>query len=344
MRWGTRGSCVALGSLLILGFAGAAVAREKESYCTWKEGITGARIDRSDRRLHRSTATTRIAAALAEHLPFGMPSRTSTDVASSGEILLAQPHFLIWYDKNLRAPLWTAHHLTDLEAGISPRGSSGEKRRDSFRSDPRLDDDDRSKCRDYKEPIFDQGHMVPNGDLDFVTPGLGYALGMDHSFLMSNMTPQHCAFNRGPWQVLEGLIRDWAENLAEDTWIITGAVFDRDGTLGRDPNSAAWLLNGKDGRRVAIPSHLYKIVAQREEDGSWGTLTLLIENTDHLIEKSQRARYLGDRVVSLDDVADASGFRFMDGESVVEYDELWPVTNRWPGLLTSGCKKSYPDR
>jgi endonuclease G len=214
--------------------------------------------------------------------------------------LLAQPHFVIWYDTDLRAVRWTAHHLTRFEAAVNPTKGheetndvedDGEARRDSFRSDPRLDPAQQSTCRDYKEPIFDQGHMVPNAEVDFMTPGIPHALGMDQSFLLSNMTPQHCALNRGPWWVLEDLIRDWATQ-ADDTWIVTGAVYDRDGTPGRDPDSAAWCMKGQDAqRRVAIPSAQYKIVA-RWGAGQWQTVTVLLPNTDRLVTKSEMDGYL----------------------------------------------------
>ena len=298
-----------IGILLYSGLE-TATARDKEPYCNWEKGVTEARLDQSDAWLYRA-GDPRIRASMAEHLPVGLPEGVGD--ASSGERLLAQPHFLIWYDTQLRAPLWTAHHLTQFEAQVKPSKDNadsdeddGEKRADSFRSDPRLEPDERSRCRDYNEPIFDQGHMVPNADLDFMTPGMPYALGMDHSFLMSNMTPQHCAFNRGPWQVLEGLVRNWATK-ADDTWIITGAIYQRDDAPGQDIHHTAWRMQGKDGdRRIAIPSALYKIVAQWE-DGQWHTLTVMLPNTDRLIEEGQKRSYITDGIRSLSRIQQLTG-------------------------------------
>ena len=325
---------------------GVAAARDKESYCTWKDGITPERIAVSDAWLF-TDGDPRIAAALAEHLPFGMPSGIGDD--GSGEHLLAQPHFVIWYDDDLRAPLWTAHHLTRFEASVTPPkqgdhgAAAGEARRDSFRSDPRIPASAQSQCRDYEEPIFDQGHMVPNGDLDFITPGMDWSLGMDHSFLMSNMTPQHCAFNRGPWQVLEGLIRDWVLQ-SDDTWIITGAIFDRDGVKGRDADADAWRMKGKDGdRRVAIPSALYKIVATWS-GGTWKTLVVRLNNTDELIENGALKAYMAAGVTSLGEVSEQSGFGFFNEVAVSESSGLWPVHGKWPTQLTSRCRPSYPEK
>lgn len=324
----------------------SATSREEEPYCDWDDGLTEERLDESDSWLFRDDDP-RIGAALAEHLPFGYPD--GNGASADGEILLAQPHFIIWYDTDLRAPIWTAHHLTRYEAKVSPKKNQtsdqtdAEKRKDSFRSDPRLTPEKRADCRDYKEPIFDRGHMVPNSDLDFMTPGMPNSLGMDHSFLMSNMTPQHCAFNRGPWQVLEGLVRDWAGQ-SDDTWIVTGAVFDRDGTPGRDADGAAWKMAGVDGtRRVAIPSAMYKIIA-RWSDSKWQTLTVYIENTDNLIDKEHVEDYLTSSVRSLEYVRQETGLRFLASYNVEEAHALWAVKGKWPGQLTSRCEPHYPDK
>ncbi len=289
-----------------------------------------------------------VASIIDEHLPFGFPTGIGDD--SAGEILLAQPHFIIWYDTDLRVPLWSAHHLTRHEAAASSNSGeasghvAAESRKDSFRSDLRLDRDHRSQCRDYKEPIFDQGHVVPNADVDFITSGMQESLGMDHSFLMSNMTPQHCAFNRGPWMVLERLVRHWATK-ADETWIVTGTVFDRNGVIGRDSDAAAWRMKGKDGRRVAIPSAQYKIVARREQ-GRWYVLTVLIPNTDDKIKGNVLNEFLEDHVKSLDEIRQVTGFGFFHGSIVDESGALWPVPNeeRWHQQLDRVCKEAYPDK
>ena len=43
---------------------------------------------------------------------------------------------------------------------------------------------------------------------------------------------QHDRFNRGIWARLEGYVRDWAEKKGT-IYVITGAVFDRDGDGAR---------------------------------------------------------------------------------------------------------------
>ncbi len=59
------------------------------------------------------------------------------------------------YEAAAKPPRNEADELNDAR-------DDGEMRADSFRSDPRIKPEERSRCREYKEPIFDLGHMVPN--------------------------------------------------------------------------------------------------------------------------------------------------------------------------------------
>jgi len=304
-------------------------AGTKEAYCTWHKSVTEERINAADALLlsaSRPSQREAIKESIDEHLPFGFPVHG----AATNEHLLAQPDFLIWYDNDLRTPLWTAHHLTSSEAVIK------RKREESFRSDPRLKHAwTRSECADYKEGIFDQGHMVPRADMNHSESA------MDHSFLMTNMSPQHCAFNRGVWQVLESLGRRWASK-ANDTWIIAGAIYDRDGKPGRDPDQVAWRMQGERGVRVGIPSHFYKVFV-RKTDSGWDTLSFILPNTDTFIENEKLKTYLEQHIFSLSEISKKSGFIFLDGQLIHESNALWNFSGSMPGQLTSRCKHDYPD-
>ena len=334
-------------AMQIVGATSFAAERDKEPYCRWE--VSGERLSASDAWLYdpEDFEDPRTHAAVAEHLPSGYPSGIGNK--ASGEILLAQPHFIVWYDTDLKSPLWTAHHLTRHEAAAHPKEGepageyAAERRKSSYRSDPRLEPGAKSECADYVEPIFDQGHMVPNSDVDFITPGMNISLGMDHSFLMSNMTPQHCAFNRGPWMVLENLVRHWATE-THNLWVVTGAIFDRDGVTGRDLDDDAWRMAGKRGRRVAIPSAQYKIVA-RWERGQWETLTVVIPNTDQLVEADEMIDFLSQDIQSLDDINRATGLRFFVDAEVNERKMFWstPKGIRWMQPFTGKCKSPNPD-
>ena len=307
-------------------FSWPAEARKKEPHCVWK-GVTQARLTRADNAL-LSDGDGGSAAIVKTHLPFGMPRK---DNSTSAEKLLVQEHYLIWYDPDLRVPLWTAHRMTKSDAAKS------QTRAESFRSDPRLPAAEKSTCSDYKEPIFDQGHMVPNGDMG------RSKTAMDHTFLMSNMTPQHCAFNRGIWQVLEKRVRDWALEV-NNTWVITGVIFDRKRPLGRDANSEAWRMNGKQGRRVGIPSAQYKIIARETGNNKYDVLSIVVPNNDTKHTKAQIPKQLAGHITTLDTVARKSGFRFLESADVTEESTLFPASKAWAGPLSRRCKANYPNR
>lgn len=305
-------------------------AREKEAYCKWGNGMSESRLDTADDALlseRRPTHSTAIKAALNQHLPFGLPQDQSGD--TQGQHKLVQADFVVWYDNDLRVPLWTAHHLSQDQA------VAGRTRVDSFRSDPRIKGSwQRSECADYKEPIFDQGHMVPRADMNHSE------IAMDQTFLMSNMTPQHCAFNRGIWQILEKLGRNWASEVT-DTWIVAGTIFDRNGDTQKDADQVAWRMKGKRGMRAAIPSHQYKILVRQDGIG-WETLTLVLPNNDTLVSKSEAVDYLNDHIKTLAGVEQLTGLSFLAGVTVTERNTLWPISGEVPSPLTSNCHASYP--
>ncbi len=113
------------------------------------------------------------------------------------------------------------------------------ERTDNFRSDTSIVTGSASLA-DYRGSGFDRGHLAPAGDMKWDQ------LAMSQSFLMSNMSPQLPAFNRGIWRKLETEVRNWA--LEKDSlYVITGPLF-----------SPADSLIGENG--VGVPSHYFKVL------------------------------------------------------------------------------------
>lgn len=208
-------------------------------------------------------------------------------------------------------------------------------REDSFRSDPRLKSYQKSDCADYKEGIFDQGHMVPNASLQHSYQA------MDNSFLMSNMTPQHCKFNRGIWQRLEGLQRKWAIAHGE-LYVISGTIYDRDGDKLRDPDQIAWRMKGERGTRVAIPSHQYKIFIIKE-NSQWQSLSIVLPNIDKNISDQNVVKYLNDNISTLAEIKSITGFDFINGNEVKESTNIWKYTGKLPKALVGRCFDKYSE-
>ncbi|HUE80383.1 MAG TPA: DNA/RNA non-specific endonuclease [Sphingomicrobium sp.] len=144
--------------------------------------------------------------SIAKHLPWGAPV---ADPSAGNEWLLVQRDYVIHYDGDLRIPLLTAERVDEDRLQQLHRT-------DCFRRDVRIDAPMDSKPSDYKEPIFDQGHLAA-----FANQTSSKIAG-NKSFMMSNMVPQTCQFNRGIWQILEGVTRGWAKDKGT-VYVISGS-------------------------------------------------------------------------------------------------------------------------
>lgn len=259
-------------------------------------------------------------AALTRNLPWGVPQSAATR-------LLVQRDYVIGYSDNLLVPLWTAHRLANS-------GLGKETRVDCFRRDPRIPAPAASLPSDYDDPIYDQGHMSPNGDM---TKTLNSGI---NSFIMSNMSPQYCQFNRGVWQIFESLVRVWAEEQGT-LYVLTGSVFDRDGDELRDPESAARRMKSRNGKaRVAIPSHFYKILIHRLNDGRVNALAVMMPNDKTNLDGDEAIQYIEDHLVAVADLQKLTGLVLFPAAATPMPDRasaLWPNTKPAARSLAHNC-------
>lgn len=259
--------------------------------------------------------------AIQTHLPFGVPT---TPANATNEMLLVQTEYVINYDADLRVPTWVANRLREDDID-EPR-----ERTECFRPDPRLMyADDAAFCADYEEPVYDRGHLVPNADMTRSEPA------MINTYIFTNMTPQHDRFNRVIWQRLEGYVRDWTRTKGE-IYVLTGAVFDRDGDGQRDADNAAEQMESNNGQmRVAVPSHFYKIILHERPNGFIENLTILLSHSDESITGTAANTYLADHITSIDEIEALTGMDFLTGigsenpakEAAIEANTaggLWP--------------------
>lgn len=292
---------------LLWGVAGGAQAADN---------CTPAQAKAADKELWLSPTDQQL--SLSTHLPWGAPKEPAS---ATNEHLLVQRDYVIDYDDDLRIPIWTAHRI------VAKNLKSG--RTNCFRQDVRLRASVASSPTDYAEPIFDQGHMTPNGDQSMnLTATL-------NSFVMSNMTPQFCQFNRGVWQILEVLVRRWADEHGT-IYVISGSVLDRDGDGARDPDSAAIRMKSNNKqKRVAIPSAFYKIIAFKNPDGSLSTLTILLPHDQTDVDGEDAITYLKQHVNSIAAVHGLTGLSYFPGNApaISEASTLWSFTGSPPQSL-----------
>lgn len=263
-------------------------------------------------------------ASLDQNLPWGAPRETGP---VSGERQLVQRDYVIGYDSDLKVPMWTAERVTGSDLGKAGRSNC-------FRKDVRLKTADASLPSDYSEPIFDQGHVTPSADMTMSK------IAVHNSFIMSNMTPQFCQFNRGVWQILEEIVRRWAAQYGT-IYVTSGSIFDRDGNGVRDADDMAVRMTSNNGKkRVAIPSAFYKIVAVRDAVGTVETLSILLPNDQTDLDSSEAVAWLGQHVTTLAAIEQLAGLDLFPNApaALVQHPALWPFAGASPRSLAHGAQ------
>ena len=168
--------------------------------------------------------------------------------------------YVLRHNDRRHVPDWVAWPTGKAHAtGCIPRS-------DSFRADPDLPPGIGATPADYDERDYDQGHVA--GDAYF-----NYAAEPERqSFLMSNMTPQTAANNRGPYRALEINSREWAAATAGGVWNIAGPIFGpHPRTIGHTRvavPAASWMIVVRGDRAIAviIPNSMRFSGAHRWQD------------------------------------------------------------------------------
>lgn len=220
--------------------------------------------------------------------------------------LLNHQFFVICYASGWKLARWTAYRLEpgDLE-GKAPRI-------ERFRPDPLLASSERAELSDYRNSGFDRGHLAPADD--FVRS----PEAIDATFVLSNMVPQDPSLNRGRWRVLESEVHTLASR-SLTTWIITGPIFMSPDSQPVGPERYLAV------DRVAIPTHLFKMVLQITTTGERQVFAFVFPNQGALPGPSLSYS------VSVDQVERWTGIDFFsrlpDDEEVVLEAR---VADKWP--------------
>ena len=165
----------------------------------------------------------------AEYARLGVPGQDGEILCRTGQLLAHHPDY--------KTPIWVIERLTKEKASckVVPRYNK-------FQADPELEKGKRAELSDYKGSGYDRGHMAPSADMRWDKQA------MIECFYLSNMVPQvGKGMNQGIWKDLEELVRVWAID-KEELFIFTGPIYEGgvSKTIGKN--------------KVAVPSHLYKIV------------------------------------------------------------------------------------
>jgi len=280
-----------LASVALVFFFNSAYASGRSRNCTAEEKAA------ADTHLKAIAADPALQAPiLKRHLPFGAHT---TDGNADNEILLLQDGYVINHDSDLRTGLWVAYELVGTEVD-----NPGPQRVNCFRKDPRLDRSKTAALSDFDEPIYDRGHLANDRDLkDDLQEQI-------NSYVLSNMSAQHCRFNRGIWLSLEYLGRIYSRKY-KSIHVTSGAIFDYNNKGGRDKDNKSPRMGSRNQKaRVAVPSHYYKIFL-RETVGRWHSISFLLENNNGINgHKWSDARPVAERAIkSIEQIEKRAGVK-----------------------------------
>lgn len=151
-----------------------------------------------------------------------------------GGQVLKRKGYTLSYDADYKTPQWVAWELTRKET----KGT--EERTDKFLPDPDVRGA-KAYTGDYTKSGYDRGHMAPAADMKWSQKA------MEESFYLSNICPQNPNLNRGDWNDLEELSRQWAKKYGA-IYIACGPIYDnkRPKRIGNN--------------QVAVPNAFYKVI------------------------------------------------------------------------------------
>ncbi len=153
--------------------------------------------------------------------------------------------FAILHSGQTKTPVFVVQRLNRQQI----QSAKGLKRTDRFYAEARLPQGERAELNDYKGSGFSRGHMAPAGDM-------ASQQGMAQSFSLANMVPQNQIHNAGPWNKIEADTRKYITRAAGNVYVFTGPVYERNtATIGSN--------------KVAVPSHLFKLVYDATTGRSW---------------------------------------------------------------------------
>ncbi len=144
----------------------------------WAEVCKGSKVPKAEREQYDAQATLSVAEAqqaIQTHLPWGQPTCPK---------LLPNREYIVCYTPTHRVALWAAYQLRAEDVVSATR-------RDAFRTDPRLSEQESASCADYAGSGYDRGHIVPRDDMNR-SPA-----AQANTFFLSNVSPQSPALNRG---------------------------------------------------------------------------------------------------------------------------------------------------
>jgi len=192
----------------------------------------------------------------------GIPAGSKADPAGSPDnFLIQRAEYTLSYNSTNGTPNWVSWYLGSDWIGAADR-------EDKFLMDPLVPKSlQKVSSGRYTNSGFDRGHMCPSKDRSNTTTN------NEHTFYMTNMSPQVWTLNQQTWKALETYCRSLVQNPREpkDLFIVCGGTGKGGYTdKGKKPDgsdrTARELVEvfgetkGKKKMTITVPSHFWKVI------------------------------------------------------------------------------------
>lgn len=195
---------------------------------------------------------------------------------SDQDQIVEHEFFALSYDERNEQAKWLAYSLQGKNLNLSKFAV-----KDNFRQDPSVASGS-STAKDFVKTTYVPGQLAPAQDFVWTEKGL------DDSYLMSNVSPQHPGLNSGLWKDLEVKVRAWAKK-NKRVFVVTGPISGkRSKKIGKN--------------KVSIPSHFYKVILDMEAPE--------VKSIGFVFENKELTGSLFSYAVTVDEVEQLTGLDF----------------------------------
>lgn len=132
-------------------------------------------------------------------------------ITSAQVITIKHTAYEIRFDTQIKEPLYTHYVLNKTML-------NGSFDRTSFTPDPLVKRELQGSAKDYKNSVYDKGHLAPNDDFR------ANETTQLESMVYTNCAPQNKYLNRGTWKALEIYTRNLANHFDVEIW--TGCIYE----------------------------------------------------------------------------------------------------------------------
>ena len=229
----------------------------------------------------------------SDSIKYGVPGKQ--------DYVLVREGYSVGYSNKNFQPYWASYILTrdKVLANVCNRA-------DDFRPDPATYYS--ATLADYRGSGYDRGHIVPAADMHWSTNA------MSESFLLTNMSPQTPAFNRGIWKDLESWVRCTASNEVSIA-VVTGPVF---------YTNTTHKVIGKS-HKITVPDGYYKVIYDETEPKKMIGFLLPNEGSTNSL------RSFSCTVDKVEEITGLDFFNLLDSE-IQERLESESNPNQWENL------------